>query len=258
MSTKIPHCTDRQVHPRHNKPFLLLFRDRDTPTKKQKKKTYSIPGCRNLSVTFDFSPVTLRVPIALLMRLGSKVDKHPIISSYLASMHSCMRVHPTTEVALSARSPALVGLRPEGKETVWHGLNVPDLGCFLVKSSGPLLSQVCRELPSQLVIAESHAHQVSTFLGSLTVDKTFSAMQDCEVVDEMHVTCTCADLQLSCLGDVLDGVQCVHLAWRNGGKVSRAWVNCISRESYTPKVDQHSPLVMKEDWSALKTGPIPA
>lgn len=171
-------------------------------------------------------------------------------------MHECMRVHPTTEVALSARSTVLVGLRPEGEETVWHGLNVPDLGCFLVESSGPLLSQVCRELPSQLVIAESHAYQVSTFPGSLTVDEAFSAMQDCEVVNEMHITCMCADLQLSCLGNVLNGVQCLHLSWRNGGKVGRAWVNCISCECHTPKVDQHSPLMMKEDWSALETGSI--
>lgn len=190
------------------------------------------------------------------MRLGCKVDKHHIISSCFASMHECMRVHPTSEVALSARCTVLVGLRPEGEETVWHLLNVPDLGCFLVESSGPLLSQVCRELPSQLIVAESHAYQVSTFLGSLPVDEAFSAMQDCEVVDEMHVTCTCADLQLSRLGNVLDGVQCLHLAWRNGGKVGRAWVNSIPRKSYTPKVDQHFPFVMKEDWSALETGSI--
>ena len=163
----------------------------------------------------------------------------------------------STPLSLAAGA-SLVGLRPEGKEAIWHGFNVPDLGRLLVEGIFPLPSKIRGNIPAQFVVSKSHAYQVAALLSSLTIDKAFAAMQNCEVVDEVNVTRPGTDLQLSRFGNVLDGVQSFHLAWGNGGEIARSWVDRIPCQGYPPEVHNHSSVMVEEDRTALEARPIPA
>lgn len=132
---------------------------------------------------------------------------------------------------------------------------MPDLGGRLIKRLAPFMSQLRGELPAKLVITQSHAHQMTPLLGSLSIDKALTSVKDSQVVDEMHITGLGADLKLRSLGNVFNGIQCLNLTSSQLGKMLWAWMNGISHEWYTAKIDDQSSLVMKKDWATLESRP---
>jgi hypothetical protein len=83
---------------------------------------------------------------------------------------------------------------------------MPHLGSRRTKSLVPLILQVERDVPSHFIVTESHAHKVPALIGPCAVDKAFASVEDCQVVDEVDVTCLGAELKLGCLCNVLDRI----------------------------------------------------
>lgn len=149
----------------------------------------------------------------------------------------------------------LVGLGPQRKVARRHGLEMPHPGSSLTKGLVPLVLQVEGDAPSHFIIAESHAHKVPALIGLRTVDKALAAVEDGQVVDEVHVTGLGAELKFSRLRNVLDRIQGLNLAGGESGQVGRPGVARASHERGSAKVGDEMTVLVKEDRSALELGP---
>ena len=156
---------------------------------------------------------------------------------------------------LVASSIASVGLGPQGKEAVGHGFEMPCSGSSWRKSLGPFQSEIGRDGPPHVVVAKPHADQVSTLGRCLSVDKSLSPVQNCQIVDEVHITSLSGDFELRCPRNAFDGVQGFRLAAVELGKPLGAGITGAPQQRRSAKVGDQPPLVVEDDWAALEPGP---
>lgn len=149
---------------------------------------------------------------------------------------------------------SLVRLGSQRKVARGHGLEMPHTGSRLAKSLVPLALQIKGDAPSHLVIAESHAHKVPALAGLRAVDKSRAAVEDRQVVDEVHVTWLRGELELGRLGNVLDGIQGLNLASSERGQVGWSSVARASHQSSPAKVGDETAILVEENRSALELG----
>lgn len=131
---------------------------------------------------------------------------------------------------------------------------MPHTGAGLAKGLVPLVLQIKRDAPSQLVIAKPHANKVPALAGLGAVDEAFASVKDGQVVDEMDVARLGGELKPGRFGDILNCVQGLHLSGIERRQVSGSGMAGASHESGPTKVGDEMAVVVKEDRAALELG----
>ena len=144
-----------------------------------------------------------------------------------------------TEKAAHHDKVNLIGVLTEWEERLRHWLNVPDTTMLLVKVVFPLTAKLLRERPTMLRAAEAHADQVALLHGRSSVLEALAAVENGEIVDEMHIAGLSEDLQLCSFCNSLDGIEGLNLAGRDTGEARRARVDAVAEKGRPTKVHDH-------------------
>lgn len=88
------------------------------------------------------------------------------------------------------------------------------------------------------------------------IDETVPAVQDREVVDEVHVAGLGGELELGGAGDGLNGVEGLNLLGVEGGQVGLAGMGGGAQEGDAAEVYYELGVLVEEYWAAVVAGAV--
>lgn len=133
-----------------------------------------------------------------------------------------------------------------------HGLEVPGLCQILLEGIVPVPLELGGDGPSHRRASKSHTNQVSLLLLGLAIGEALTTMKNGQVVDEVHVTGLCLDLELSGLCDGFNEVKCLLLAIIGLRQMLGSRMGGIAEKRRSAKVHDEARTLLEDDWAALE------
>lgn len=128
---------------------------------------------------------------------------------------------------------------------------MPNTIAILLKGIRPVTVQGLGDGVTQRRTSKTHADEVTLLISGSAIDEAIPAMQDREVVDEVHITLLGGELEFGSTCNGLDSVQCFDLLGVEGWQASLARMSQGAHERDTAKVHDKLAVEMEENRAAM-------